>query len=103
MSFEDWERPEPRRAMAHVGMGALRVAMLFGVGAGALALILTPIMDEQTQRRVAVGHPGIDWTATGSVGQPRSGGTYVIRRSVLQSSPDATCIIRPDGRVRGDC
>ncbi len=38
-------------------------------------------------------------TVTGSIGA----NTYTVRRSVLQRSPDAVCIIRTDGGRSGDC
>jgi hypothetical protein len=37
---------------------------------------------------------------TGSIAR---GGTYTVRRSVLQSAPSAACIIRADGTRSGDC
>jgi hypothetical protein len=44
----------------------------------------------------------LDPTTTGSV---KGGKTerYVIRRSVLQASPDATCVISAAGTRSGDC
>lgn len=80
------------------GMGALRFTLLFGSAAVALALILTPIVDSQT--RDFVGSPGVDTITTGSVQQ---GGNYTIRRSVLQESPNAICVIRANGVRSGNC
>lgn len=86
--------------MSNAGMGAVRVALLFGSVAIALALILTPLVERRT-RDTAVFKPRIDRTATGSIGN-RSG-AYTVRRSVLQESPQAFCIIRADGTKRGSC
>ncbi len=77
---------------------ALRVALLFGSVAVALALVLAPVADNLTRSPVAAWD-GLDHGATGSVGK-RSG--YTIRRSVMQA-PGAVCIIRADGLRSGSC
>ena len=74
--------------------GALRIALLFGSAAVALALIAVPLLEGRGSDRLA----GL--MSTGSIG---TGETYTIRRSVLQSSPDAVCVIRSDGTRSGDC
>ncbi|NMG41162.1 hypothetical protein GRZ55_18120 [Chelativorans sp. ZYF759] len=88
---------------ATAGMSALRVTLLFGSAAVAMALILAPIAD----RHVTSGpstqsamNPGIDFMTTGAT---RQGGTYTERRSVLQASPNSVCIIRDNGMRSGDC
>jgi hypothetical protein len=83
------------------GMGILRITLLFGSAAVALALIIAPILDKQI-RSTAYDKPfGVDDFATGSVG--KGGNVYTIRRSVLQSSPDAICLIDSNGQRHGDC
>jgi hypothetical protein len=85
------------------GMGALRITLLFGSAAVALALILTPLADRHINPRTAsqsVMSPGIDRLTTGSIGYR---GTYTERRSVLQASPQSVCIIRDNGMRSGDC
>jgi hypothetical protein len=77
--------------------GALRIALLFGSAAVALALIAVPLLEGRVSDRPA---GGVDLMSTGSIG---TGETYTIRRSVLQSSPDAVCVIRSDGTRSGDC
>lgn len=102
---DDWEQPRARRGWdaGGAGMGALRVALLFGSAAVALALILTPFVARQAERLPgSAGARGFDTMATGSIGQ-RDNASYTIRRSVLQGSPDAVCIIHPDGTSIGDC
>jgi hypothetical protein len=79
------------------GMGALRIALLFGSAAVALALIAVPLLEGRSPDRLA---SGIDLMSTGSIGR---GEIYTIRRSVLQPSPDAVCVIRADGARSGDC
>lgn len=104
-SDDDWNRPpRGRHLLGHAGMGVLRLTLLFGSGAVALALFLTPIVEEQTRERIARApfSPGIDLMATGSVLQDGQR-SYTIRRSVLQSSPDAVCIISDGGALHGDC
>jgi hypothetical protein len=82
------------------GMGVLRITLLFGSAAVALALIIAPIADSQTRQFVQGGPDGVDRMTTGSV---PTGGGYTIRRSVLQSSPNAICIIRDNGVRSGNC
>ncbi|RUW95847.1 hypothetical protein EOA30_31235 [Mesorhizobium sp. M8A.F.Ca.ET.059.01.1.1] len=99
----EWDSIRPERGFraADAGMGVLRVALLFGSAAVALALIATPFLDSQTRSQTARdGFPGLDMTATGSISH-RS--TYTVRRSVLQADPGAVCIIRSDGKSSGDC
>jgi hypothetical protein len=79
--------------------GALRITLLFGAAAVALALIAAPLLESRGGLGF-VGSAGLDMTSTGSIGGTNS---YTIRRSVLQSSPDAVCIIRADGSRSGDC
>ena len=80
------------------GVGVLRVALLFGSAAVALALILAPMADRYSKSQV-VGIDGLDYIATGSTGKPR---TYTIRKSVLQET-GSVCIIRATGERVGDC
>ncbi|MBZ9740712.1 MULTISPECIES: hypothetical protein [unclassified Mesorhizobium] len=100
---KDWDSIRPERGFRAVdaGMGVLRVTLLFGSAAVALALIATPFLDNQTRSQTARdGFPGLDMTATGSISH-RS--TYTVRRSVLQADPGGVCIIRADGKSSGDC
>jgi hypothetical protein len=83
-------------------MGAVRVALLFGSAAVALAVLLTPLADSQTRSRMARASvpANIDLISTGTT--IRKDG-YIIRRSVLQNSPQSVCIIRDNGTRSGDC
>ena len=100
----DWDSIRPDRSFraADAGMGVLRVTLLFGSAAVALALIATPFLDSQTRSQSARDDfpGGLDMTATGSISH-RS--TYTVRRSVLQAQPGSVCIIGSDGRTSGDC
>lgn len=110
MAFrEEWEsaRQDRGNVLSGAGMGALRVALLFGSAAVALALIATPFIEGQAERiaysSYSSGYPaGLDMMPTGTVGQ-RGSGAYTIRRSVLQPSPNSVCIIRSNGMRTGDC
>jgi hypothetical protein len=84
------------------GVGILRIVLLFGSAAVALALIIAPIADSQTRNYANSDRQpfGLDDTATGSISRPSR--TYTIHRSVLQSSPDAVCVIK-NGERTGDC
>lgn len=101
---EDWDMPHRNRGwdVAGAGMGALRITLLFGSAAVAMALILTPLIENRTERIVQARPAGIDMMATGAIGQ-RGAGSYTIRRSVLQPSPGSACIIRQNGLHTGDC
>jgi hypothetical protein len=96
----DWEAIRGRQTplLGAAGMGVLRVVLLFGSTAVALALILAPVADRYSRpQNAAIG--GLDYTVTGSIGQR---GSYTIRRSVLQK-PDTVCIIQSDGRRSSGC
>ncbi|CAN0655270.1 hypothetical protein R2G56_18960 [Nitratireductor aquimarinus] len=101
--FGDTERAGWSTRAGNVGIGALRIALLFGTAAVALALFLTPVVEKSTRSKIAqVGAPfGIDPITTSST--KRQDRSYTIRRSVLQPSRNATCIIHQDGRRSGDC
>lgn len=103
---DDWEMPRAERGwgVGQAGMGALRITLLFGSAAVALALILTPLAESQTRKMAYSGHPaGLDMMATGTIGQRSAPGSYTVRRSVLQPSPTSVCIIRGNGMRTGDC
>jgi|SRR3954451_21177736 hypothetical protein len=97
----EWDSIRPDRSFRAAGVGLLRVTLLFGSAAVALALIAVPVLDNQTRsssRDALAG--GLDPMSTGSIG---SRATYTLRRSVLQPSPSSVCIIRADGQRSGDC
>ncbi|MGH6763909.1 MAG: hypothetical protein ACRECW_20245 [Phyllobacterium sp.] len=87
------------RPVSAAGAGILRVALLFGSAAVALALIAAPLADRGAKAVIA-GTGGVDTMTTGSINEP---GRYTVRKSVLQGSPNAVCIIRQDGAKSGDC
>ncbi|MDX8523047.1 hypothetical protein RFM68_00890 [Mesorhizobium sp. MSK_1335] len=106
MSLErDWDSIRPDRGFRAVdaGMGILRITLLFGSAAVALALIATPFLDSQTRPQSTRDRfaGGLDMTATGSIG--RRTDTYTLRRSVLQPLPSSICVIRNDGSRSGEC
>lgn len=80
--------------------GILRCALLFGSAAVALALIIAPLADRGA-RSVVAGAGNVDAMTTGSIGGESS--RYTLRRSVLQSSPTAVCVIQQDGSKSGSC
>lgn len=97
---DEWDAIRNRRKplFGAAGVGLLRVTLLFGSAAVALALIFAPIADRYAKSQI-VGVGGLDFMATGSIGKP---GAYTIRRSVLQK-PGSVCIIRSSGERSGDC
>ena len=99
---DEWEkfRSERDPLLEIVQSGVLRVALLFGSVAIAIALLLTPVLDRET-RVARINALGIDrTTVTGSVATQ---GIYTLHRSVLQSSPNAVCVIHFNGVRTGDC
>ncbi len=104
MSIEnEWAglRGTVRKNAGVAGMGALRIALLFGSAAVALALIATPYVESQSRQIAArTNAPGLDTISTGSISYK---GQYTVRKSILQSAPDSTCIIRDNGSRSGDC
>lgn len=84
------------------GSGFLRVVMLFGSVAVAIALIATHVLDNRYGDDTAMAEDGvgIDRTVTGTIGYE---GIYTIRKSVLQTSPNSICILRDNGTRSGDC
>lgn len=98
----DWDSNRSERAVRAVkaGMGLLRVTLLFGSAAIALALVATPYLaDHSRQQAVGARYGGLDLMNTGSIGT----NSYTVRRSILQSSPSAVCVIRDNGTRSGDC
>lgn len=102
MMENDWDVTRNDRSWSNgaAGLGILRITLLFGSAAVALALIIAPIADSRTRAYAAQdgGAAGIDTMTTGSITSQ-----YTIRKSVLQSSPDAVCVIRTNGARSGDC
>lgn len=101
----DWAdlRPQNASVISEAGFGMVRITLLFGSFAIAIALFLTPLLDRSEGTSVAGNqfYPGVDRMATGTV---RSGDRqYTLRRSVLQTSPTSTCIIHTNGYRTGDC
>ncbi len=83
-------------------IGALRVALLFGSAAIAVAMLITPIMARysNTDKAMWSSAAGVDYMETGSIGY---NGSYTIRKSVLQGSPGSICVLRDNGTRSGDC
>lgn len=100
---QDWSTVAAERGVHNAagGLGSLRVALLFGAGAIAFALLAAPLAERSTNALLA-GETGLDTMSTGSIGQAGSS-SYTIRRSVLQSDPNSVCIIRANGARAGDC
>lgn len=85
--------------LSGAGMGALRVALLFGSAAVALSLMFIPDGDRRSARQ-ALLDPGIDHIVTSSFGARAN--TYQQQRTVFRALPDE-CVISRDGSKRGNC
>lgn len=100
---KEWDliRPERYSRASEAGIGILRITLLFGFAAIALALIATPYIEGRSRSQYGQGmFGGLDLTSTGSISRNSN---YTLRKSVLQKSPDAVCIILENGARRGDC
>jgi len=101
---DEWNliRKDRARNFGGTGIGVVRIALLFGFIAVAFAMILVPIVDDQSRSYFgrAGSAIGIDDFKTGTIGQRE---TYTIRRSVLQPSPYSVCTIHRSGQREGDC
>ena len=98
----DWEKFLAERGplLEIVQSGAIRIALLFGSTAIAIALLLAPVLDRETRVAKVNALPGIDRMATGSVPTDK---IYTLHRSVLQETPSSVCVIHFNGVRTGDC
>lgn len=84
-------------------IGPVRVALLFGTLAVALALLVPPMLDTGHRNFAGYGGgPGIDTMTTASIPQRNGSRVYTERRSILQE-PGSVCIVQAAGRGFGDC
>lgn len=101
---DSWDdiRSDRNYGFGSAGMSAVRVALLFGSAAVALALIVTPMAENHVRSQFSASSrtEGLDMTTTGSIGYS---GSYTIRKSVLQQLPSSVCVIRDNGVKSGDC
>lgn len=97
----DWRDRSSAWESQASGFSILRVTLLFGSIAVAIAMLVVPIL-QNGARHVSWDGPaaGVDTMATGSI---RDGANrYTIRRSVLQS-PGQVCVISENGTRSGAC
>jgi len=102
---DDYREDDPRLSVTllNAGTGLLRITLLFGSAAIALALIIAPLADRGSQAVVDYSRGrSIDEMATGSIKKTEPT-TYTVRRSILQASPDSVCVLKSDGTTNGDC
>lgn len=100
---EEWNliRPERQSTAVRATAGILRITLLFGFVAVAMALIVTPLLEGRTRPQIGQARfDGLDFTATGAISRSSN---YTLRRSVLQQSPQALCVIYENGRRSGQC
>ena len=87
---------------AEAGIGMIRASLLFCSAAIVTALIAVPLLDRAPRAPVIHANVGdLDMISTGSI--PREAARYTLRRSVLQSSPNAVCVIADSGARSGSC
>lgn len=93
-------KPKPS-SVSEAGSSALRIALLFGGLAIAMGLFVAPLLDRNSEDRLFANF-GVDPITTASTPGKKSS-TYIIRRSVLQSTPASKCIVHANGTAVGDC
>jgi hypothetical protein len=98
---DDWISTREERVWraGDAGVGAVRIALLFGFVAVAFAMMIVPVANKRS-REWSARMDGIDRIETGAVERRE---TYTIRRSVLQASPTSECTIRSNGERSGEC
>lgn len=98
----DFVQEERNAGLADAGSGLLRITLLFGSAALAIAMFIVPLMNRtgSVDYAAARNNAGLDQMATGSIA---TSGEYVVRHSVLQRSPASVCVIKSDGSRNGDC
>lgn len=106
MNEDFWKTVEDRQSYSVKSrrIGVLNVALLFGMVAIALSLIVTPMLAGKTApaRFAQQGSDNFDMISTGSIKRGDQSKTYSIRRSITQPMPGSVCIV--DGYSNGrDC
>lgn len=105
MNEDFWKTVEDRQSYSAKSrrIGVLNVALLFGMVAIALSLIVTPMLaGKNSPARFAQVPDNIDMISTGSIKRGDQPTTYSIRRSITQPMPGSVCIV--DGYNSGrDC
>lgn len=103
-SDDEWDKVRDDRdnGITEAGFGVLRLTLLCGSVAVAFALFLVPIMNRNDGFSFGnrILGSNLDQMSTGSISKSNA---YVVRRSVLQNSPQSICVIRADGGKSGDC
>jgi len=93
-------KPKPS-SVSEAGGSAMRIALLFGGLAIAMGLVVAPLLDRDSDDRMFANF-GVDPITTASTPGKKSS-TYIVRRSVLQSTPASKCIVHANGTAVGDC
>lgn len=97
MNEDFWKTVEDRQSYSEKSrrIGVLNVALLFGMVAIALSLIVTPMLAGKTPpARFAQAPDSFDMISTGSINRvEQSTKSYSIRRSVTQPMPGSVCIV----------
>lgn len=105
MNEDFWKTVEDRQTYSAKSrrIGVLNVALLFGMVAIALSLIITPMLAGKTSpARFAQVPENFDMISTGSINRTEQPKNYSIRRSITQPMPGSVCIV--DGYSNGrDC
>ena len=104
----DWDvvRNDRGWPSGSAGMGILRITLLFGSAAVALALIIAPIAERQTRSYLDPernARPASTTMTTGSIGSTGYRGQYTIRQKRAAIVAATVCVIRDNGVQIGDC
>jgi hypothetical protein len=92
-----------RSLLDTAGFGALRVTLLFGSAAVALAIIAVPLLHKAADKGFSSAQvrQRVDPVITGATARYQN--RYRLRRSVLQDGVGEPCVIYANGTSRGDC
>lgn len=100
-----WQQPKRK-------FSAIHLSLLFAIAAVAGALVMTPMLDGSTEKKIAnSSNTNFDSIVTGSIGSVSSGEQrtpdfskkqYIIRHSITQSSGKA-CVIYDLNHMSDNC
>ena len=96
MNEDFWKTVEDRQSYSEKSrrIGVLNVALLFGMVAIALSMIVTPMLaGKMPATRFAQNPDSFDMISTGSINRTEKPKSYSIRRSVTQPMPGSVCIV----------
>ncbi len=91
-----------RSTVQNAQIGCAECCRDFRRGSSGSDVILAPVIERKSARLAGTVAPGAyDEIVTGSISTNSGPKRYIVRRSVLQDTPGAVCIINSDGSTSG--